>query len=399
MSRATLMLLALVVAAGCGQAPPPQRVQPPPEPEEQTSVVELRRDLEATVLENLLQLGVGNMEAYADGIGRGEEVTLIGIGPDDVHGGAEDEDCVAGPRGVTRRQRCGRAADRLPLRRGKPCLPGNVLDGPCQGVLSKNLGLHVSRDRRTAWVADEISYWVPHQGRQAAMPLRFTAVFVRELERWVMVLEHISYPLPSELVLDLASAGALAAPAPLTEQPMPELLSRALDHLAPDPATHARLLRVRERVREATGGLARAVHPAHDRLIFLPDPRDELRGADIYGTRTLEDVFGVDAEVSAEHPRVFLAPGERVAWLAANLSVRTTRDGRPVVIGLRLTAVLEQDEDDGWQLMQAHVSVPVRTEQLVQRVFGSGLEPTEAPESARAGGVGGMGDMGDMGAR
>lgn len=393
MSRATLTLLALVVAAGCGsKATTPRRVQPVHEADERISLVELRRDLEATVLENYLQLGVGNMEAYADGIGRGQEVTLIGIGPDDVHGG--DEDCEAAIRGPARGHGCGRAADRLPFRRGTPCLPGSDMDGPCQGVLSKNLRIRVSRDRRTAWVADELSYRVPHEGRQGAMPLRFTAVFVREVERWVMVMEHISYPLPSELALELASAGALAAPAPLPQQPAPGPLSRALAHLAPDPATHARLLRIREDLREQAGGMAGADSAARDRLIFLPDPRGELRGAEIYGTRTLADAFGTDAQVSAEQVRVHFAPGKRVAWLAANLAVRTTRDARPVSVGLRLTAVLEQDESAAWQLMQAHVSVPLRADQLFQRVFGSGLEPPEAGESARAGGPGAAGGVG-----
>jgi ketosteroid isomerase-like protein len=361
------LALAGVLALGCGRprasilrsqaAAAPGRV----------SVVELRRELEATVLENYLQLGLGNMEAYADSIDTGDTVTSIGIGPEDVFAGGPGDACgtTAGtsPEAMALQRRgCGRAAERLPFRSGEPCLQGSEGDRPCLGVFSKNLDVRMSRDRTTAWVVDEISYRVPHRGRQAAMPLRYTALFARDLERWVLVMEHLSYPLSSELVRELGAAGALAAPAPLEKHGVPSLWQIVHEYIAVDAASRAR-----------SPVLAATRTASEDRVILLPDPRAELRGAAIYSAPNLADVFGPGTQVAAQDVRVFFAPGGRVAWLAGNLAMTTRVNDQPVTIGMRLTAVLEQDEGAMWRLMQAHVSVPVRKDQLEAQVLGAGL--------------------------
>jgi ketosteroid isomerase-like protein len=368
--------LASVLVLGCrGPRTSSGHSQPAVAPG-RVSVVELRRELEATVLENYLQLGLGNMEAYADSIDTGDDVTSIGIGPDDVFAGAPDDGCAGAgatsPEAMALSRRgCGRAAERLPFRSGEPCLQGSEGEAPCLGVFSKNLGVRMSRDGTTAWVVDEISYRVPHRGRQAAMPLRYTAVFARDLERWVLVMEHLSYPLSSELMRELAAAGALAAPASLEKHGVPSLWQIVHEYIAVDAAGRAR-----------SPVLAATRTASEDRVILLPDPRAELRGASIYSAPNLADEFGPGTQVSAQDMRVFFAPGGRVAWMAGNLAMTTRVNDQAVTIGMRLTAVLEQDEGAMWRLMQAHVSVPVRKDQLEAQVLGSGLVPRAPADEA-----------------
>lgn len=336
------------------------------------SVVELRRELEATVRENYLQLGLGNMEAYADSIDAGDSVTSFGIGPEDVFAGASGDACGAAastaPEAMALQRRgCGRAAERLPFRSGDPCLEGGDGEAPCLGVFSKNLAVRVSRDHSTAWIVDEISYRIPHRGRQAAMPLRYTAVFTRDLERWVLVMEHLSYPLSTELVRELAAAGELSEPAPLEKHGVPSLWQIVHEYIAVDAAARAR-----------SAVLGPSKSDGEERVILLPDPRAELRGAELHSAPNLADLFGPGTQVAPAQMRVFFAPGGRVAWMAGNLALSTQVNGAPVTIGLRLTAVLEQDEGAMWRLMQAHVSVPLRKEQLEAQVLGAGLAPRNA---------------------
>jgi hypothetical protein len=65
---------------------------------------------------------------------------------------------------------------------------------------SKRLEVHLSQDGKAAWAFDEISWRIHLCGRTAAIPLRMTALFAREGDRWVSVFEHLSFgrvPAPS----------------------------------------------------------------------------------------------------------------------------------------------------------------------------------------------------------
>lgn len=365
-----LALILIVALAGCGRKKSqtaPTMAAPPPEG---VNVVELSRDLEAAVLDNYLQLGLGNMEAYGDIIDTDAAVTLIGLGPDDLYLGEQSEACAAAmastaPEAVLQRRRvCGRTSDRLPFRIGSPCLPDTDPDQPCLGVLSKNLTARVSRDGTTAWVVDELSYRIPYRGRQAAMPLRYTAVFVRDVERWDLVQEHLSYPLPTRLARELAAAGQLATPARMERHGVPAVWEIVHEHLIRDKVNRAR-----DKVVAASQGAS------EDRVLLLHNPSGERHGAEIFTGENLADAFGAGTQLEARDVRVFTAPGDRVAWLAANLNVATQHETKPVLIRMRVTAVLERDERGAWQLMHAHASIPIRKDQLAARVFGAGLTP------------------------
>lgn len=65
---------------------------------------------------------------------------------------------------------------------------------------SKRLEVHLAQDGTAAWSFDEISWRIHLCGRTAAIPLRMTALYTREGDRWVQVFEHLSFarvPAPS----------------------------------------------------------------------------------------------------------------------------------------------------------------------------------------------------------
>jgi hypothetical protein len=58
---------------------------------------------------------------------------------------------------------------------------------------SKRLEIHLAKDQTAAWVSDEISWRIRMCGRTAVIPLRLTALFARDGDRWVPVFEHVSF--------------------------------------------------------------------------------------------------------------------------------------------------------------------------------------------------------------
>lgn len=410
-----LLVVSIVVAAavaaaaslGCGSRGSRRVGQMPASEAMEDRVVSnpevLQRELEITVLENYLQLTLGNMEAYADTLGRDRVLTLLGIGADEVATGSLPEDCspAAAPDRI-----CGSSRDRLPFRSDTPCGIGSSARAPCLGVYSKNLQLHLSQDGSTAWVFDELAYRVPHQGREASIPLRYTAVFVRDVDRWVMVMEHMSHAIAIELVLALARDGKLAMPRDLPVQDIDLVRARMLlarvsgrlegnrEPRAPTPADgsgepgETPAGTPDEEPGEDPGGTPDEAQvmtppgapgsPAADRrsepgTLLWPYPYGEFHGPALDTAPSLAEVLGPDTRITMHDIRLALSGSERVAWLATNLHARQGRGDGAWTLGMRLTAVFERDASDQWTIMQMHVSVPVSRSQLREHVLGLGL--------------------------
>lgn len=372
MIRLLLVVLAAAWCLGCGtrkRSVTGKPLLPDQGDDRPVSDSELRRDLEVTVLENYLQLTLGNMEAYADAIARDREVTLLGIGPDDVAVGVGPEDCSPfAPAGRI----CGISRDRLPIRVQPPCGVGSDDSAPCLEVYSKNLQLQLSRDGSVAWLLDELGYRLPHQGRVASLPLRISAVFVRDVDRWVMVQEHLSYALPTESILALAKQGELAKPRSMPARDIDlgrarVLLGLVFRRLNADAATREDMARAAE---QRLPRLGRAwVYEA--RKLLWPDPRHEHHGPAFYQAPSLAEELGPGTRITLHDVRLAVADSERVAWLAATLSAR--RGSGDADIEMRVSAVFERGADDQWDVMQMHVSVPVTRSQIEARVLGGGL--------------------------
>lgn len=332
--------LALVVVVGCGGRGEPKATSPvdarsDPQPD-RTALI---RDLEATVLENYSQLTLGNFDAYRDGVASEDPVVLFGVSPRDVVYGIS-------PPGLSR--------DRRPYRRFKPT------------IYSKNLDLHLSKDGSVAWVYDEISYRVPYMGRTASIPIRVTGLYVRDVDRWVLVMEHQSYAIPTEDIVRFAVTGQLRQPG--------EMRKRYNRRDGPSPL----VLKIAGRFHNADENYRkRKLSTEPDALILLPDPDHEYRGKHVAEAPTLASLFGDSATVGLRDYRVHVSRNKRVAWMAANLVVRTTINGDEVEVGLRATYVFENRGEWGWEVVQLHVSVPVHLRELTRRIFGTVRSPQE----------------------
>jgi len=294
---------------------------------------DLARDLEATVLENYTQLTLGNLDAYADAIARDRDVVLIGLSARDVVLGRNPE----GAREV-----------RLPF------------SNRSVKLLAKNLEVCLSADGSVGWVYDELSYRVAHDGRNASIPIRFTGVFVRDIDRWVMVLEHLAYALPIEEIITLARAGALKRPEPICRKRTCGGSGRSALRGVIDTFHSEERDNVLANVPEA--------------LLLWPDPDEEYAGAAVTEAPRLAALFGPDATVEVVSSRSSTSRSDKVAWLTAELAVRTN-DEDALVIRLRGTYVLERvrvrTNQFRWEVVLAHVSVPVEERELARRVFGT----------------------------
>lgn len=330
MSRAILLgcSLALLACGGTKSAPPPPTRPAEPRPELDLGLAELARDLEATVLENYQQLTLGNLEAWADGVADDQAVSLFGVTPRDVR---LDADAAA-----LREER------RLYWRRNPR-------------YLSKNLEVHVSSDGSVGWVFDEISYRVTYLGREASIPIRSSAVYVRDVDRWLLASEHLSYPVALTEVASLALAGELAMPRRFATD------FRGARRLA------ASLVSSVGRLHNGAAGAASAI--ADRALLVLPGADQELRGEAIL-EMPLAHAFGRRATVGIRDYRLAVSRSERVAWLAANLVVTVREGGESVELGLRGTYVFERAASGDWRLRHGHVSAPLLERQVSRRVFG-----------------------------
>ncbi len=324
-------LAALVATACAGNGNNGDTVNPADVQQEMPEVPRevLAHDLEATVIENYSHLSLGNFSAFRDGLSPDQSVTLLGVTPGDV---------VLGRR---------------PAEAGRDRRIYRVL-GPT--LLSKNLDVHLSQDGFVGWTFDEMSYRVPYQGRTASIPIRNTELYVRDFDRWVLVMQHQSYAMSFDDLRTLASSGALEAPKRFT--------STAVVNSARDLVSL---------VGKLHNGGSRPIAQGDGVLVLLPDRDHEVRGAEAAQTSSLAALFGAGTTVGLRDYRIGFAKGGGVAWMAANLVVRTgVSEGNQaaVDIGLRGTYVFQRGAA-GWEVVQMHISAAVPEGELSRRMFGT----------------------------
>jgi len=359
---ATMLLLAACPRRD-GAAPP----EPPDDPypgREQSLRGLLLRELEIEVQEGY---DIPTFELAVPGTAVSSRVGAvhIGVGPEEV---------TAGVKG---------AVDRWPL------LPLDLDGIPLDEVRSKRLEMHLSNDLTAAWVFDEISYRFPgcvvHDAdgaedfyKIATVPLRMTAVFVRDGERWVEVLEHLSYPQRiGELV---AGADGLTG----------VKLRNGVDPRARPMEAPIKALQRAVAVDLSSEERARLFASDRGALALWPDPEQELRGGAVVEAAGLAASF--DAEkIELESWRIGMSPdptggvgGGSIAWAAVTLKLTARRvagdEIETVPLRLRATFVLERRDVDGaqvWQVVQSHVSAPVSAPALIGTIapVGGGSGP------------------------
>jgi len=272
----------------------------------------------------------------------------IGVGPGDVLFGLEVRE---------------RASSRWPLRVDKTLK---------SAVRSKRLDIHLSSDKQVsaAWMSDELSWRITFCGRTAVIPLRVTALYAHDGDRWVQVIEHLSFgrqPMP-------AADGALVG-RPMADAIIDTRLSDELGH-----AVVTLFSQQSDRVR----GLV-ALDPEHraeddprqpaPSFLLAPDPDSEWHGDDDVARVQIADgklVKIQDRRVGVIGRSVAKAT---IAYFVANLVVDLrVHPGSPSSqVLLRGTFVFER-RGDQWVLVQGHVSEPISDYALASRVFGTALE-------------------------
>ncbi len=256
----------------------------------------------------------------------------IGVGPGDVLVGAEQA----------------RAPSRWPL---------DVEAEIPREPRSKRLEIHLSQDRQAAWTSDEISWRITMCGRIAVIPLRMTALFARDGDRWVPVFEHLSFA-------QLARATREGEKLPrgfqtaVSDRDLADELSRVLSPL----------------LRRALDKSPKVIATGNDVMVLGPGISAEWHGSEVLNARLMPGTEPMRLEdrrvgVVARNPRA-----ANLAYWVGNLTADLpARPGIPAGKGyFRATFVFEKRLNE-WVIVQAHVSQPIDDEGLASAVFGTSL--------------------------
>ncbi|HEY1815770.1 MAG TPA: hypothetical protein VGG74_25650 [Kofleriaceae bacterium] len=259
-------------------------------------------------------------------------------------------------------------------------------------VRSKHLDVHLSSDRgvSAAWMADELSWRVTLCGRTAVIPLRITALYAHDGDRWVEVFEHLSFGDVPHATPELVGTRVHSV---VTSRGLADDLSRTLAPL---------LYRESDRLPgvlalDPSAGLEDNVEQPAPTILIAPDPDGEW-----HGTEDLSRAQLVDGKLDPDDRRIGVVgptpDTSTIAYWVGNF-VGTLAD-RPGIKGgrvrLRGTFVFEKrppckatpngkecppvgavdcatDTSCHWVIASGHVSQPISDDDLAQRVFGTAL--------------------------
>lgn len=266
----------------------------------------------------------------------------IGVGPGDVYYGED----------------VGRlASSRWPLQ---------IEPGTPTTVRSKRLKIHLSSDRQVsaAWLSDELSWRITMCGRSAVIPLRITALYAHDGDRWVQVFEHLSFGRMPTPTADGTLRGK-EIPEAVVDRDLSDSMSRALNGLITAQTTKVKL-----RIAPHVGADDDPTKPAGTFLLG-PDPDGEWTGGEPTSIRL------VDGKLVLDRPRVGTIgrPDKAtVAYWVGNLVADLRHHpGTPASkVLMRGTFVFEKREDS-WVIVQGHISQPIDDIDLAQLVYGTAL--------------------------
>ncbi len=284
----------------------------------------------------------------------------IGVGPGDVLFGDEVRQ---------------RASSRWPL---------YVLPTMPTSVRSKSLDIHLAmttdRQVRAAWLSDEVSWRITVCGHVAAIPLRVTALFAHDGDRWVEVFEHLSFarvPQPYFVQTDKGLQTELRGSPMVRPGEKPIVDRRLADELS--GVLQSLFSRQPQRIQGVV-----SLDPKHEAeddpkkpaptFVLMPDPDGEWHGdRDISLLASL-----VDGTLRAEDRRIGTVgldvASSRIAyWVGNFVAELPSRPGVPAgKVRLRGTFVFEK-RNGKWVIVQGHLSEPIDDLDLAQLVFGTSL--------------------------
>jgi hypothetical protein len=235
-------------------------------------------------------------------------------------------------------------------------------------VRSKNLKVHLSHDKlvSAAWVSDELSWRITTCGRTTVIPLRMTALYAHDGDRWVQVFEHLSFGRTPQPTYDGQLRGARIREA-VTDRGLSDELSRALNALFSGQAD-----RIKQSI--VTARLSDPTKPASTFLLG-PSPDAEWSAS----TGRIEDIELVDGKVTLDERRVGVVSTGRTEkatiayWIGNLIADLRHHPGTPASkVLLRGTFIFEK-RDDKWLIVQGHVSQPIDDIDLATYVYGTAL--------------------------
>jgi hypothetical protein len=245
-------------------------------------------------------------------------------------------------------------------------------------VRSKHLEIQISADQSAAWMADELSWRLELCGRIAAIPLRITALYAHDGDRWIPVFEHLSYGATGE-PRDPPAAKPIktAASSAELETALAAVIDRGVLRAPRDPAV---------------------VAPDPTALVLGPGAGDEWDGADVLDAVVppgkLEDRRVGSVGRAPREPTVAYWVGNYAAEVAGRGGAAATTQR------LRATFVFEKrpfatrpdqqldalacarggraarDVECRWVVVQTQLSRPISDDELTQQVFGTALITT-----------------------
>jgi hypothetical protein len=232
-------------------------------------------------------------------------------------------------------------------------------------VRSKHLEVQIASDLSAAWMADELSWRIEACGRTAVIPLRITALYAHDGDRWVPVVEHLSFgwtPTP------LDGPGAKPIKAAAYSDGLRDALASAIAGVLSSPPHDAAVV-----AQDASA------------LVLGPDSYDEWHGPAALEARlpagTLEDgrvgVVGrnlADATVAYWVGTYLADVPARPGFSAGKVRMRVTHvfeKRAPITGGGAPVRGCTDGKGCRWTLIQSHMSQPISDDALIQFVFGS----------------------------
>lgn len=250
-------------------------------------------------------------------------------------------------------------------------------------VRSKHLDIHLSADKQVsaAWMSDEVSWRITLCGHVAVVPLRITALYAHDGDRWVEVFEHLSWgrvPIPyfvpgPDGKLQNQLRGLQFAQAIADRKLADELSRRIADLFSREPQRLANVLSLDpDRKAEDDPSL-----PAPT-LLLAPDPDGEW-----HGDQQTAHLQLVDGTLRAEDRRIgtvgpSVASSTIAYWVGNFVADLAVRPGVEAGTKVRLRGTFVFEKRNGrWLIAQGHLSEPIDDLDLASDVFGSSLEMSE----------------------
>ena len=242
-------------------------------------------------------------------------------------------------------------------------------------VRSKRLVIQIAADQSAAWMADEVSWRIEACGRTAVIPLRITALYAHDGDRWVPVFEHLSFGTPPALDAVATKPIKTEVVSGELETALNAVVERGLLGTPHDP-------------------LVVAQDPAV--IVLGPDAGDEWHGAQVLAAPALagkleERRIGTVGR-SPREPSVAYWVGNYTADVPArgelaagkaHLRATFVFEKQPFAMGSGKAPDAQtcskdarsrpRDVECRWVLVQSHLSQPITDDDLTRQVFGTAL--------------------------